>query len=64
MGFSKKLFLSSGAAKAETLARVRAGERLPAALVHPSPGRLTWMVDSAAAGQPERETQVDEYGQA
>ncbi len=56
-------FLVSGAAKAETLARVRAGERLPAALVHPSPGRLTWMVDSAAAGQLERETQVDEYGQ-
>jgi len=56
------LFLVSGTAKAETLARVRAGERLPAALVHPSPGRLTWMVDSAAAGQLERETQVDEYG--
>ena len=49
-------FLVSGAAKAETLARVQAGERLPAALVHPSPGRLTWMVDAAAAGQLERET--------
>lgn len=56
-------FLVSGAAKAETLAHVRAGERLPAALVHPSLGRLTWMVDTAAAGQLERETQVDEYGQ-
>jgi len=44
-------FLVSGAAKAETLARVRAGERLPAALVHPSPGRLTWMVDRDAAGE-------------
>jgi len=56
-------FLLSGAPKAETLARVRAGERLPAALVHPPPGRLTWMVDTAAASQLERETQVDEYGQ-
>ena len=50
------MFLVSGAAKAETLARVQAGERLPAALVHPSPGQLTWIVDSAAAGQLERET--------
>ena len=49
-------FLVSGAAKAETLARIQAGERLPVALVHPSPGQLTWIVDSAAAGQLERET--------
>jgi len=45
------LFLVSGAVKTETLARVWAGERLPAALVHRSPGRLTWMVDRDAAGE-------------
>ena len=44
-------FLVSGPAKAKTLARIHAGERLPAALVHPSPGRLTWMVDRDAAGE-------------
>ncbi len=44
-------FLLSGAPKAETLARVRAGERLPAALVHLSLGRLTWMVDRDAVGE-------------
>lgn len=49
-------FLVSGAAKARPLARVWAGEQLPAALVQPSPGRLTWLVDAAAAGQLERET--------
>ena len=44
------LFLISGAAKAEAVARVRSGERLPAALVQPSPGRLTWLLDAASAG--------------
>ena len=45
------IFLVSGAAKAETLARIRSGERLPAALVHPSSGQLTWLIDAKAAGQ-------------
>jgi 6-phosphogluconolactonase len=43
------LFLVSGAAKAEPLARIRAGEQLPAGLVKPDPGQLTWLVDAAAA---------------
>ncbi len=43
------IFLVSGEAKAETLARVYAGELLPAALVEPVCGELTWLVDRAAA---------------
>jgi 6-phosphogluconolactonase len=43
------LFLVSGATKAAALARVQAGEDLPAGLVHPTDGRLTWLVDEAAA---------------
>lgn len=57
------IFLVSGAAKANALARVRAGERArrsrasrvdsvalpPAALVHPEEGTLTWIVDQGAA---------------
>jgi 6-phosphogluconolactonase len=45
------LFLVSGAAKAPTLARIHAGERLPASLVQPVQGQLTWLVDMAAAGR-------------
>jgi 6-phosphogluconolactonase len=43
------LFLVSGAEKAAALARVRAGEPLPAALVQPSRGRLAWLVDFEAS---------------
>jgi 6-phosphogluconolactonase len=47
------VFLVSGAAKASVLARVHAGEALPAGLVQPEDGRLTWLVDQqAAAGLP------------
>jgi 6-phosphogluconolactonase len=43
------VFLVSGAAKAPVLARVRAGEALPAGMVQPEDGRLTWLVDRQAA---------------
>lgn len=43
------LFLVSGAAKAPALARVRAGEPLPAGLVQPPQGQLIWLVDQRAA---------------
>jgi len=46
------LFLVSGVAKAKTLARIRAGEPLPASLVQPSQGELLWLVDREAAGGP------------
>jgi 6-phosphogluconolactonase len=39
-------FLVSGADKAGTLARVRAGDPLPAGLVRPAEGELTWLVES------------------
>ena len=42
------VFLISGAAKAEPLTRVRAGEPLPAALVQPAQGQLVWLVDKSA----------------
>ncbi len=42
------LFLVSGAEKAPTLARVHAGEPLPAGQVRPHQGELTWLVDRAA----------------
>jgi 6-phosphogluconolactonase len=42
------IFLVSGATKTEALARVRNGERLPAALVQPHSGRLLWLVDEEA----------------
>ncbi|MBX9845797.1 MAG: 6-phosphogluconolactonase, partial [Xanthobacteraceae bacterium] len=42
------LFLVSGAAKQNALARVLAGDDLPAARVRPV-GRLRWLVDRAAA---------------
>jgi len=44
------LFLVSGVAKAKTLARIRAGEPLPASLVQPSEGELVWLLDREAAG--------------
>jgi len=44
------LILVSGTTKAEALARIRSGQPLPAALVSPVNGRLTWLVDRAAAG--------------
>jgi 6-phosphogluconolactonase len=43
------VFLVSGVAKVEPLARVRAGESLPAALVQPAQGQLVWLVDESAA---------------
>jgi 6-phosphogluconolactonase len=42
------MFLVSGAAKAPVFARVRAGEALPAGLVRPRDGQLTWLVDQQA----------------
>jgi 6-phosphogluconolactonase len=44
------LFLVSGASKAGALARIRAGEPLPAGRVCPSRGTLTWLIDRDAAG--------------
>lgn len=47
-------FVVSGATKAPTLQRVVEGpfhpDVLPAQAIHPDEGRLTWMVDEAAAG--------------
>ena len=43
------LFLVSGDAKAEVLAQINAGVRLPASLVQPSHGELTWLADQNAA---------------
>jgi len=43
------IFLVAGAGKAVVLARVRAGEALPAGLVQPQAGKLTWLVDRDAA---------------
>jgi len=49
------LFLVDGAAKAEILARVLEGPRrpneLPAQLIAPDSGELTWLVDAAAAAR-------------
>lgn len=45
------LFLVSGADKAPALARIRAGEPLPAARVCPGQGTLTWLIDEAATGE-------------
>jgi 6-phosphogluconolactonase len=42
-------FLVSGATKAEPLARIRAGEPLPAVRVQPAGGKLTWLVDRQAS---------------
>jgi 6-phosphogluconolactonase len=43
------LLLISGSEKAHALARIRAGEPLPAALVQPLDGQVAWLVDRAAA---------------
>ena len=42
------VFLIRGSNKRETLARVRAGERLPAAFVQPHSGQLLWLIDREA----------------
>lgn len=49
------LFLVSGPEKAQALARVRAGETLPAGMVRPEAGTLTWLADqeAAAASSPD-----------
>lgn len=50
------IFLASGEEKAEILREaLHGGESgtLPASRVSPSPGRVIWLVDSAAAGAPE-----------
>ena len=52
---SREIFiLATGAAKAERIAEVLEGEldvtRLPIQGVNPSPGHLTWFMDTAAAG--------------
>lgn len=48
------VFIVSGAGKAAVLREVlegpRAPDRLPAQVVRPASGRLTWLVDAAAAG--------------
>jgi len=48
-------FVVSGAGKAHTVQQVLEGpfapDLLPAQAIHPAEGRLTWMVDQAAAGQ-------------
>jgi 6-phosphogluconolactonase len=49
-GARRVIFLVGGAGKAPVLARVHAGEALPAALVQPKDGQLTWLVDRDAAG--------------
>ena len=47
------MFLAAGADKAETLKEVlqgtRPGEQFPSKLIHPTDGRLIWLVDHAAA---------------
>lgn len=52
------LFLVTGADKASALQAVLEGpsdpERLPAQLIRPTSGRLTWLVDRAAAGMLDR----------
>ena len=45
------LFLVSGANKAPALARIRAGDPLPAGRIRPSRGTLTWLLDRGAAGE-------------
>jgi 6-phosphogluconolactonase len=44
------LILALGERKREALARIRAGEPLPAALVAPPDGEVVWIVDDAALG--------------
>jgi 6-phosphogluconolactonase len=49
------VFLVAGDAKAEALARVHAGEPLPAAMVQPADGQLIWLVDRRAAARLSRQ---------
>jgi 6-phosphogluconolactonase len=42
------LILALGERKREALARIRAGERLPSAMVEPTDGQVVWIVDQAA----------------
>jgi 6-phosphogluconolactonase len=44
------LILALGERKREALARIRAGERLPSAMVEPDDGEVIWIVDHAALG--------------
>ena len=44
------LILALGERKRDALARIRAGERLPSALVEPTDGEVVWIVDQAALG--------------
>jgi 6-phosphogluconolactonase len=44
------LFLVSGENKTSALARIRAGDPLPAGRIRPSQGTLTWLLDQDAAG--------------
>jgi 6-phosphogluconolactonase len=45
------IFLVSGEEKAPALARVYAGDPLPAAMVEPADGKLIWLVDRDAAAR-------------
>ena len=51
------IFLVAGAGKTNALSQVLEGprdpQRLPAQLIEPASGRLTWLVDAAAAGMSE-----------
>ena len=44
------LILALGERKREALARIRAGEQLPSAMVAPDDGEVVWLVDHAALG--------------
>jgi 6-phosphogluconolactonase len=44
------LILALGERKRDALARIRAGERLPSALVAPGEGEVVWIADRAALG--------------
>jgi 6-phosphogluconolactonase len=44
------LILALGERKRDALARIRAGEQLPSALVAPLDGEVVWIVDQAAVG--------------
>jgi 6-phosphogluconolactonase len=44
------LILALGERKREALARIRAGEQLPSAMVAPTDGEVVWIVDHAALG--------------
>jgi 6-phosphogluconolactonase len=53
------MILVTGAGKATTLAAVLEGprhpKRLPVQLIEPTSGKLTWLVDAAAAGMHDEE---------